>query len=350
LKPWEAIIWISIQIVELYVEIKTVVVRHRVITVVVAIFVLVAGLASQRAHAGMDKFVALGTGSTSGVFYAVGQGICDLVNKRRAEDLVRCIGYRTGGSVFNIQSLISQELDMGMTSSELAYQAYKGEGTFAAVGAAKNLRTVASFYDTPISIMVKKEAEISSFEDFKGKRINIGNKGSGKRAVADLLFNAMKWSRTDFAKVFELPTGAAGKTFCKDKADILIDVLGHPSSFYKKMISQCGGKFIPFSEKIVSSIIKAHPYFFSLRIPGHFYKDTPKEVLTFGSKAILVTRKEIHPKTVFSLLKSIYQNLESFRKKHPALRAITASSATLNGMAIPMHEGAVLFYGEQKKK
>ena len=320
--------------------------HHRVITVIVAVFVLVAGLSSQRAHAGMDKFVALGTGSTSGVFYAVGQGICDLVNKRRAKDLVRCIGYSTGGSVFNIQALISRELDMGMTSSDLAYQSYKGEAEFAVVGAAKNLRTVASFYD--ISIIVKRDAEISSFEDFKGKRINIGNKGSGKRTVADLLFDSMKWSRPDFVKVFELPTRAAGEAFCKDKADILIDVLGHPSSFYKKMISQCGGKFIPFSEKIVSSIIKAHPYFFSLRIPGQFYKDTPKEVLTFGSKAILVTRKEIHPKTVYSLLKSIYQNLESFRKKHPALRAISASPATLNGMAIPMHEGAALFYGEQK--
>ena len=323
--------------------------HYRVITVI-AIVVLVAGLSSQRAHGGMDKFVALGTGSTSGVFYAVGQGICDLVNKRRAKDLVRCIGYSTGGSVFNIQSLISRGLDMGLTSSDLAYQSYKGEAAFADVGAAKNLRTVASFYDMPISIIVKKEAEISSFEDFKGKRINIGNKGSGKRTVADLLFNALKWSRPDFVKVFELPTRAAGEAFCNDKADILIDVLGHPSSFYKKMISHCGGKFIPFSEKIVSSIIKKHPYFFSLRIPGQFYKDTPKEVLTFGSKAILVTRQEIHPKTVYSLLKSIYQNLEGFRKKHPALRAISASPATLNGMAIPMHEGAAMFYGEQKKK
>ena len=122
-----------------------------------------------------DKFLALGTASTRGTYYPVGNSLCGLINKDRDRHLVRCLSYTTGGSVYNIQALSSGELDLAITRSDLAYKAFNGLGEFAAIGANRALRTVTNLYNQPVVITVRKDSGINSFADFKGKVINIGN-------------------------------------------------------------------------------------------------------------------------------------------------------------------------------
>ena len=302
------------------------------------------------AMAGMDKFVALGTGSTSGTYYPVGKGICELVNDARKIHRIRCIAYNTGGSVYNIQAITSGELEMGITRSDLAYQALHGEGTFKPMGPNADLRAVASLYSMPIAILVKTSAGINTFEDLKGRRINIGNKGSGKRSVADLIFNVMGWSKKDFSEVLELSTKKMGSAFCGDKVDILIEGLGNPATFYKKMISECGAGFIPVPAAVVAKIKKKFPFYASLEIPGNMYADTPNPVPTFGFKATLVTRLNVHPDTVYNVVKSIFGNFDRFRNKHPSLKIIKPGSMVKEGIFIPLHQGAIRFYEENGLK
>ncbi|MDD9878182.1 MAG: TAXI family TRAP transporter solute-binding subunit [Magnetovibrio sp.] len=158
-----------------------------------------------------DKFVALGTGSPNGTYFPVGRGICDLVNDSRLEHGVRCIAYNTGGSVYNIQAVMSGELEMGITRSDLAFQAHDGLNAFKAIGPNPEIRAVTTLYSMPIAVLVRKDAEIETFQDLEGKRINIGNKGSGKRSVAELIMNIMGWQRGDFSAVLELSTKKMGK-------------------------------------------------------------------------------------------------------------------------------------------
>lgn len=312
----------------------------------IAAFVAVMGLSPGAAQVGMDKFIAMGTGSTSGTYYPVGKGICELVNDGREDHRMRCIAYNTGGSVYNIQAITSGELEMGITRSDLAYQAYKGEGAFKPMGPNSGLRAVATLYSMPIAILVKKSAGIEKFDDLKGRRINIGNKGSGKRSVADLIFTVMGWTKKDFSEVHELSTKKMGQAFCDDKVDILIEGLGNPAAFYEKMISECDGGFIPVPDAVVTKIKKNFPFYASLEIPGKMYTGTPEPVPTFGFKAILVTRKDVHPETIYRVTGSIFGNFDKFRSKHPSLKIVDPGSMATEGIFIPLHEGAARYYKE----
>lgn len=312
---------------------------------------LVLGCAFGFAFAGdaaaKDKFVALGTGSPNGTYAPVGSGICDLVNENRAEHGVRCIAYNTGGSVYNIQAITSGELEMGITRSDLAYQSYEGIDEFRAIGPNRAIRAITTLYAMPIAIVVKKDAGIEKFADMVGKRINIGNKGSGKRSVADLILGQMGWQKGDFSAALELTTTQMGKAFCDGNVDILIEGLGNPSKFYEKMIGECGGKFLAVPEDVVAKIRKNFPYFAALDIPGGIYTNTPNPVGTFGFKATLVTKASLSPDTAYDVTAAVFDAFEKFQDKHASLKLADPISMVNNGIFIPLHPGAERYLRER---
>jgi len=319
--------------------------RHRRIAVAAAAGVLLAvGGGSLEAK---DKFVALGTGSPNGTYYPVGRGICELVNEGRVSHGVRCIAYNTGGSVYNIQAVMSGELEMGITRSDLAFQAHDGLNAFKSIGPNPELRAVTTLYSMPIAVLVKKGAEINAFADLEGKRINIGNKGSGKRSVAELIMDIMGWQRGDFSAVLEMSTKQMGKAFCDDNVDILIEGLGNPSKFYEEMVRDCDGKFIPVPKDVVGKIQKKFPYFAALDIPGKIYSGTPDPVGTFGFKATLVTKRAVHEDTVYDIVSSIFDQFKKFQEKHPSLSLAAPQQMVNEGIFIPIHDGARRYYLER---
>ena len=317
------------------------------VIVVLMLLVLAGSMPSALAK---DKFVALGTGSPNGTYFPVGRGICELVNEGRLDHGVRCIAYNTGGSVYNIQAVMSGELEMGITRSDLAFQAHDGINAFKAIGPNPELRAITTLYSMPIAVLVKKDAGIEKFADLESKRINIGNKGSGKRSVAELILSIMGWQKGDFTAVLELSTKKMGKAFCGGQVDILIEGLGNPSKFYEKMINDCGGKFIEVPKEVVAKIQKKFPYFASLAIPGGIYKDTDKPIGTFGFKATLVSKRKVHADTVYDVVSSIFDHFKKFQEKHPSLSLAKPKAMVNNGIFIPIHDGAMRYYYEHGYK
>ncbi len=308
--------------------------------------------AGKNTSAGMDKFIALGTGSVSGVFYPVGRGICKLVNANRLEHRVRCLAYETGGSVYNIEAVRSSELDIGITRSDLANLTFKGESIPPnELGAATDMRALANLYAMPVGIIVKEKANIKTLKDFTGKRFNFGNRGSGKRTMAELLFKYKGWGPSDFAQITELSTKEMGEAFCANKVDILLEILGHPAKFYADMIEKCGGALFGFSDEDIEGLTKILPFSVPQKIRGGMYYDTPKDVKTFGYQAIMISSSKIHPKTIFTVMDAVFGDLKKLQKIHPALAATTPKAMT-EGLVIPLHKGAAQFYGKnliQKK-
>ena len=141
-----------------------------------------------------QKFVTIGTGGVTGVYYAAGGAICRLVNKDRRTHGIRCSVESTGGSAFNINTIKAGELDFGMAQSDVHFNALKGEGPFKEAGAWGDLRSVFSVHPEPFTVLARKEANITKFEDFKGKRFNVGNPGSGTRQSMEQLLSTMGWS------------------------------------------------------------------------------------------------------------------------------------------------------------
>src|SRR5690554_4300449 len=194
--------------------------------------------------AAQQKFVSIGTGGVTGVYYAAGGAICRLVNKDRKDHGVRCSVESTGGSVFNINTIKAGELDLGVVQSDVGYNAYKGEGQFKDVGAYDKLRSVFSLHPEPFTYVVRKDANIKSFEDLKGKRFNVGNPGSGTRASMEQLLAAMGWSISDFSLASELKADEHGPALCADKVDGLFYAVGHPSANIQDPVTTCNAKLV----------------------------------------------------------------------------------------------------------
>ncbi|MFP5406489.1 MAG: TAXI family TRAP transporter solute-binding subunit, partial [Gammaproteobacteria bacterium] len=169
--------------------------------------------------AAAQQFITIGTGGVTGVYYAAGGAICRLVNKDRAKHGLRCSVESTGGSVFNVNTIKAGELDLGFVQSDVQYNAMKGVGQFKDAGAYPDLRAVFSVHPEPFTVVARKEANVKTFADFKGKRFNVGNPGSGTRASMEDLIAAMGWTMNDFGLASELKADEHDPALCDGKID-----------------------------------------------------------------------------------------------------------------------------------
>ena len=211
--------------------------------VVAAAFVATATLPGA-ASAQQQRFITIGTGGVTGVYYPAGGAICRLVNRERVKLGMRCSVESTGGSVANVNLLKSGEIEFGVAQSDVQYNAFKGVGGFQKEGAVSDLRAVFALHPEPFTVVARKESNITKFEDFKGKRLNVGNPGSGTRSSMEELLAAMGWKMSDFSLASELRPDEHGSAVCDGKIDGFFYGVGHPSANIQDPTTICGAKLV----------------------------------------------------------------------------------------------------------
>jgi TRAP transporter TAXI family solute receptor len=308
-----------------------------------AVFVL---LASAPAVA-QQKFMTIGTGGVTGVYYAAGGAICRLVNKDRAKHGIRCSVESTGGSVFNVNTIKAGELDLGFTQSDVQYNATKGLGPFKDAGAFSDLRAVFAVHPEPFTVLARKEANITKFEDFKGKRFNVGNPGSGTRSSMEELLATMGWKMSDFSLASELKADEHGPALCDGKIDGFYYGVGHPSANIQDPTTSCGAKLVSLTGAAVDKLVAEKPYYAKVTIPGGLYPNNAQPTPTYGVLATVVASSKTPADTVYQVVKAVFDNIEEFKKLHPALANLSPQSMIKDGLSAPMHEGAARYYREK---
>src|SRR5574339_208090 len=281
-----------------------------------------------------QKFVTIGTGGVTGVYYAAGGAICRLVNKDRAKHGIRCSVESTGGSVFNINTIKAGELDMGVAQSDVQYNAAKGEGQYKD-GAFKELRAVMSLHPEPFTVLARKEANIKSFADFKGKRFNVGNPGSGTRASMEELLGAMGWKMSDFSLASELKADEHGPALCDGKIDGFFYGVGHPSANIQDPTTSCGAKLVSLTGPAVDKLVADKPFYAKVTIPANLYPNNPDPTQTYGVLATVVASTKAPADTVYQVVKTVFDNFDEFKKLHPALAVLTPQAMVKDGLSAP---------------
>lgn len=306
-----------------------------------------AVLASPLPAAAQQKFVSIGTGGVTGVYYAAGGAICRLVNKDRADHGVRCSVESTGGSVFNINTIKAGELDLGVVQSDVGYNAYNGDGQFKEAGEFTKLRSVFSLHPEPFTVATRKEANIESFDDLKGKRFNVGNPGSGTRASMEQLLEARGDGLDFFSLASELRPDEHGSALCDGKIDGFFYGVGHPSANIQDPTTTCGAKLVPLTGDAVDALVDEHPYYAKVAIPGGLYPNNEEDIPTYGVLATFVTSEDVPEETVYLVVKAVFENFEDFKRLHPALGHLNPEDMVKNGLSAPLHPGAEKFFKEK---
>ncbi len=319
--------------------------RFGLLSVALAAGVSMTAFGGERAGAAEPSFITIGTGGVTGVYYPAGGAICRLVNRDREEHGIRCTVESTGGSVYNVNMINTGDLDMGVVQSDVQYNAYNGTGEFQQGGAITDLRSVFSLHPEPYTVVARADAGVKTFDDLKGKRVNVGNPGSGQRATTEVLLEAKGWSMSDFALASELRPAEQSQALCDNRVDAIIYAVGHPNGSIQEATTSCDAVLVEVSGEDVDALIEANPYYRIATIPGGMYRGNPEDVTTFGVSATFVASAKVPEETIYQVTKAVFENLDDFKGLHPAFEVLTKEDMA-SGHSAPVHDGAMKYFEE----
>jgi len=294
-----------------------------------------------------EKFVTVGTGGQTGVYYVVGQSICKLVNRDSKKTNLKCTAPSTGGSIANINAIKGGDMDMGVAQSDWQFHGLNGTSKFAESGAFPALRSVFSVHPEPFTVIARADSGIKSFDDLKGKRVNIGNPGSGQRGTMEVIMGAKGWTLDDFALASELKSSEQSQALCDNKVDAIIFTVGHPNGSIQEATTSCEAVVVPVQGPEIDKLVNENPYYSAAAIPGGMYKGTDSNVPTFGVRATFVSSTNTDAETIYQVVKAVMDNFDRFKRLHPAFANLDMKEMVTAGNSAPLHDGAARYYKEK---
>ncbi|NEN75528.1 TAXI family TRAP transporter solute-binding subunit [Pelistega sp. NLN82] len=302
-------------------------------------------LGSLSAHA-EEQFITIGTGGQTGVYYVVGQSICQLVNRDTAKTQIKCNAPSTGASVANLNAIADRQMDMGIAQSDWQYHAYNGSSSFEGKKNEK-LRAIFSIHPEPFTIMARDDSGIKQFDDLKAKRVNVGDPGSGTRATFNVILNAKGWTDKEFKVASELKPAEMASAMCDNNLDAITYNVGHPNGALKEAAASCDAHLVPVTGEAIDKLVADHTYYAKAVIPGGLYKGSDNPVETFGVYATLVTSTDVADDKVYAVVKAVFDNFDRFKRLHPAFAHLKEEEMITNALSAPLHDGAVRYYKER---
>ncbi|MBS9717311.1 TAXI family TRAP transporter solute-binding subunit [Pseudohalocynthiibacter aestuariivivens] len=292
-----------------------------------------------------QQFISIGTGGVTGVYYPTGGAICRLVNRDRKEHGIRCAVESTGGSVYNINTIKAGELEFGVAQSDWQYHAYNGTSKFED-NPFPEIRAMFSVHPEPFTLIVRADSGITSFEELAGKRVNVGNPGSGQRATMEAVMAAFGIGMDDFALATEYKGSEMAKEICDGNIDAMIYTIGHPAAAIKEATTTCDVNLLSVSGAPIDALIADNPYYRTATIPGGMYAGTDDDTTTFGVGATFVTSANVSDDVAYVVAMAVLSNLDDFRGLHPAFANLDAAQMISDGLSAPLHPGAERAYRE----
>ncbi|GAB4361914.1 MAG: TAXI family TRAP transporter solute-binding subunit [Gammaproteobacteria bacterium] len=302
-----------------------------------------AGTAPARAA----QDLLIGGGSVTGVYYQVALHVCNLVNKHSNGEY-NCVGRPALGSVFNINAVNRGLLDFGVCQSDRNWQAATGNADWEGKPV-KKLRSVFSAHPETVLLVTRKDTGINSVSDLKGKRVNIGNPGSGQRGNAEDVLRIYGIDKDKDIQAEGLQQHDASRALVDRKIDAFFYTVGNPSAAIEEPANSTDIKIIPINSPGIKKFISDKPYYVMTRIPAGTYRGVDEDVETYAVKATVVASADASEKMVYDVTKIVFENLDELRAAHAAFKHLTPQEM-LGGLSAPLHPGAAKYYKEKGLK
>ncbi|GMG81016.1 TAXI family TRAP transporter solute-binding subunit [Paralimibaculum aggregatum] len=293
-----------------------------------------------------EKFITIGTGGQTGVYYVVGQSICRLVNRGSKDHGLKCTAPSTGGSIANINAIKAGDMDMGVAQSDWQFHAMNGSSKFEG-NAMPELRAVFSVHPEPFTVIARKDSGIANFDDLKGKRVNVGNPGSGQLATMEIVLGAKGWTMDDFALASQLKPAEQAQALCDNKVDAIVYTVGHPNGSIQEATTSCESNIVTVDGEAIEALVNDNPFYSFATIPGGMYTGTDADTTTFGVRATFVSSTNSDEETIYQVVKAVFDNFDRFKKLHPAFANLKEEEMVSAGLSAPLHDGAARYYRER---
>lgn len=293
------------------------------------------------------RFVTIGTGGVTGLYYPTGGAISKMVNDRFDQYGIKATVESTSGSVFNINAVLNGDLEFGVVQSDRQFQAYNGLAEWSGAGRQTELRSVFSIHPESITLIAAKGSGIRQIKDLRGKRTNLGNPGSGQLQNSRDVLKAAGLTEQDLSAEYVKAVEAPG-LLQDERLDGFFYTVGHPNGNIKEATSGRIKVFIvPIKGEDVDKMLQEYPYYTKSVIPQSFYPYAlnTEDTETIGVKATFVTSKRVAENIVYAITREVFENFEDFKSLHPAYQVLTKQEM-LEGLSAPVHKGALRYYKE----
>lgn len=300
------------------------------------------------AAAETQKQLSIGTGSKTGVYYPTGRAICRMLNRLNENKPTGwdCQQRESAGSVANLEALRDGKIDLAVVQSDTHFHAFTGTGKFKDKGAITDLRSVFSLHAEPFTIIARAGGGVWKLEQLKGRRINVGKKGSGPRETFFELLETLGWNSSEFSGFTQYDTREQATALCDSQTDVITFVVGHPSQLIRDAIERCNTILVSISNNLIRKVVAARPYYRNAIIPAGLYRGANSDTRTFGVSATLVTTSRLDPAAVYAITQAVFTNIDKFRSMHPALKHLNRVDMAHESLPSPLHDGAKRYFQE----
>lgn len=314
---------------------------------VLAVVLFCVGILLGGCKARKTTFVTIGTGGVTGIYYPTGGAITGMVNRKFDQYGIKATVASTSGSVFNVNAVMNGDLEFGIVQSDRQFQAYNGLAEWSKSGRQMDLRSVFSVHSESITLIASGKSGIRKIEDLRGKRINLGNPGSGQLQNSRDVIKAAGLNEEDLSAEYVKAVESPG-LLQDERLDGFFYTVGHPNGNIKEATSGRIKVFIvPIKGRGIDKMLEKYPYYTKGTIPHSFYLYAlnTADIETIGVKATCVTSKKVDESIVYAITKEVFENLEDFKLLHPAYSGLTKQQM-LEALSAPIHNGALRYYKE----
>lgn len=310
---------------------------------------LFAALAAA-ASAGAETMppLTIATGDPTGVYHAAGRALCSATQRppggRPRRDLGPCTTASSEGSVDNLARLKREEVAFAIVQSDL--QSFSYYGSSRQVESFRALRSILTLHAEPYQIAATNPA-IEHVSDLAGKRVSIGEEGSGQHATNRLILSRHRVDLDELAALVTLPAADQSAALCDGTIDAFGHLIGVPHHSVGEAVSECGATLLSLDGDVTARLIDEFPYYGRVRLPAGAYSGLEADVSTIAVFATLVTRANVPDDLVYGLTRSVFEDLTQIRRAHPSFRGLDPRSMITVGLVAPLHPGAARYYREQ---
>jgi TRAP transporter TAXI family solute receptor len=289
-------------------------------------------------HAATPAYLTIGTGALNGVYYPAGGAICRLLNEDNASHGLHCTVQSTSGSLANLKELGQGKIQLALVQSDVVHHAAHGTGPFVGQPPNDRLRSLFRLHQESLTLIAGANSNINTLADIEGKRVDLGNPGSGERVTSQALLDAMGWQESSFAPVIPSSINNRLEGLCDGTLDAAFMVAGHPNQGIGDLTGRCKARIIPIEGEQIDRLLKNHPYYQRGRIGANLYPGQPSGVNTFAVTAELVALDSLPDTQVRTVRDVLTARLKQFTRLHPALTTLTLDSM-LAEAEVPRHPG-----------
>jgi TRAP transporter TAXI family solute receptor len=313
---------------------KTILILVLAISLVMGMFSI--GMAAER------QFVAIATGGTGGTYYPLGGALAQMLSNY-VEGLI--VTAQTGNaSVANCNLISRGQIESAFSQANATYWCYSATGILVGTEPITNLRGIAALYPETIHIIATKASGIKTIEDLKGKKVGVGAPNSGTAADAEIILNAHGITFGDIKADF-IDFNEVAQRLVDGQIDAGFTTAGYPTSSIIDIATKRDMVLVPISAEKIKQLVEAIPYYGATTIPAGIYKGIDEPVLALATPALWICDAKLEPTLVYKMTKALWEHRDVLEKVHSQGKNITLETA-LDGMGIPLHPGAELYYKE----